>query len=127
MTTTQLTKLKDAGFTLEQIISIGEIFEPPHKPDRPAVEKPKSDPLKDVREAYERGKKEAEERHRQKEMGPLIRGDGWRYEPGPTCQGDATFRKRCDDFVRAHLSGMFLGLLETPPSCWVSQTLKLKP
>lgn len=93
MTTTQLTKLKDAGFTLEQIIAIGEIFDPPQKPDRPAAEKPKPDLMEEVRKAYERGKKEAEERQRQKEMGPLIRADGWRYEPGPTCQGDGFLQK----------------------------------
>lgn len=34
MTTNQLTKLKDAGFTLEQIIRIGEIFDPVPKPEK---------------------------------------------------------------------------------------------
>lgn len=39
MTTPQLTKLKDAGFTLEQIIAIGEIFEPdPHAAKSPDPE-----------------------------------------------------------------------------------------
>lgn len=89
MSTNQLTKLKDAGFTLDQIIAIGEIFDPERpkaeKPDDP--DKPSKSALKaaeESRKAYELGRKAEQEEQRRKEMGPMIR--------------DMQFKRRCEDF-----------------------------
>lgn len=104
MTTTQLTKLKDAGFTLEQIIAIGEIFDPERPkpespPQRPKTGAPWSEA--DARKAYEKGRKDAQDEQRRKEMGPMI-------------HGDAEFKRRCEEFVEANRNTLFCRAMEIP-------------
>lgn len=129
MTTTQLNQLKNAGFTLEQIITIGEIFN--GKPES-APKRSTRDITEEMRQAYERGRREAEERQRQKDMWPIIRDwppignqDEWRYKPGPTCLGGTSFSKRCRDFIKAQQNSLFLGSMEIPR--WISQTVSSEP